>query len=221
MKKMKDLVTFFRQYFVAGLVLMLPIFLTLWVLLVLFRISDNFLGGFINSFLETKYGYRFPGLGLLIMFILIMGAGFLATNVFARRFFPDIERWLLHFPLVKNIYPPAKQLSQFIFSNKTQKEFKKAVLVEWPDKGIFTLGFITNVEIRGDCFPERRYAVFVPTVPNPITGFFGLYKEEDIIFLDLEVDEALKMIISGGVISPSYLHVKKASTGKNLDKKET
>lgn len=211
MKKMKDLITLFRQYFVAGLVLMLPIFLTLWVLLVLFRISDNFLGGFINGFLQAKYGYQFPGLGLLIMLFLIMGAGFLATNIFARRFFPDMERWLLKFPLVKNIYPPAKQLSQFIFSNKTQRGFKKAVLVEWPSKGILTLGFITNTEIKGDRFPEgeRVYAVFVPTVPNPITGFFGLYKEKDIVFLDLEVDEALKMIISGGVISPSYLREKK------------
>lgn len=210
MQKMKKIIILFRQYFVSGLVLMLPIFLTLWVLLVLFRISDNFLGGFINDILEAKYGYHFPGLGLLIMLLLIMAAGFLATNVFARRFLPEIERWLLKFPLVKSIYPPAKQLSQFILTDKNRREFRKAVLVGWPHKDCLTIGFITNAEIKGNCFSEgeRLYAVFVPTVPNPITGFFGIYKEQDIVFLDLDIDQALKMVISGGVISPRYLSVK-------------
>lgn len=210
MPKMKKIITLFRQYFVSGMVLMLPIFLTLWILLVLFRISDNFLGGFINNIMEAKYGYRLPGLGLLIMLLLIISAGFLATNVFARRFLPEIERWLLKFPLVKSIYPPAKQLSQFILTDKSRQEFRKAVLVAWPHKDCLTLGFITNAEIAGDCFSagERLYVVFVPTVPNPITGFFGIYKEKDIVFLEMAIEQALKMVISGGVISPRYFSVK-------------
>lgn len=200
----KKIISKLRQYFVSGFMLMLPIFLTFWVLLILFRISDGFLGDFINNYLAQQYGYRIPGLGILIMLILIISAGVLATNVVARRFFPEIERWLLKFPLVRNIYPPAKQLSEFIFTHKNQSGFKKTVLIEFPRKGSYTFGFITNAEIEVEAFTNDRkfYSIFVPNVPNPLTGFLLLLPKEELIFLDIGIDQALKLIVSGGVVSP-------------------
>ena len=193
-----------RQYFVSGFILMLPIFLTFWVLWVLFRISDGFLGGFINAYLYANYGYRIPGLGIFIMVILVLAVGALASNVFARRIFPDMERWLLRFPIVRSIYPPAKQLTQFMFSERKDQRFNRTALVHWPHQDCYTIGFITNSGMENQKFKagSRYYTVFVPTVPNPITGFIAIFEEQDMIFLDLGVDEALKLIFSGGVVSP-------------------
>lgn len=200
----KELFTKLRQYFIAGLAIMFPVFVTLWVLKILFRVSDGFLGDFINNYLYEEYGYRIPGLGLLIMISLILMAGYLTNKVFARRFFPVIERWLLKFPLVRNIYPSAKQLSKFFFTETSKAKFSRAALVPWPHQDCYTLGFIMNKDIT--CAHsddgEKYYTVFIPTVPNPLTGFISLYKEKDTILLDMQVDEALKVIISGGVISP-------------------
>jgi len=194
----------FKQYFISGLAIMLPVFVTLWVLKILFRVSDGFLGDIINNYLYDEYGYRIPGLGLLIMVSLILMAGYLTNKVFARRFLPEIERWLMKFPLVRNIYPSAKQLSKFFFTETSKAKFSRAVLIPWPHQDCYTLGFIMNEEITCDCFKNsgKYYTVFVPTVPNPLTGFISLYKEKDTILLDMQVDEALKIIISGGVISP-------------------
>jgi uncharacterized membrane protein len=194
----------FKQYFISGLAILFPVFVTLWVLKILFQISDGFLGDFINNYLYDVYGYRIPGLGIVIMVALIVLAGYLTNKVFARRFFPEIERWLMKFPLVRNIYPSAKQLSKFIFSESSKAKFNRAVLVHWPHRDCYTLGFIMNEDISRDCDAngQKYYTVFVPTVPNPLTGFISLYKVEDAILLDMTVDEALKVIISGGVISP-------------------
>lgn len=200
----KDLFTKLRQYFIAGLAVMFPVFITLWILKILFRVSDGFLGDIINNYLYEEYGYRIPGLGLLIMVSLILLAGYLTNKVFARRFFPEIERWMLKFPLVRNIYPSAKQLSKFFFTETSKAKFSRAVLIPWPHQDCYTLEFIMNEEITSDSFKTggKYYTIFVPTVPNPLTGFISLYKEKDTILLDMQVDEALKIIISGGVISP-------------------
>ncbi|MDD5492682.1 MAG: DUF502 domain-containing protein, partial [bacterium] len=188
----------FKQYFISGLAILLPIFVTLWVLKILFQISDGFLGDFINNYLYDVYGYRIPGLGILIMVSLILLAGYLTNKVFARRFFPEIERWLMKFPLVRNIYPSAKQLSKFIFSESSKAKFNRAVLVHWPGQGSYTLGFIMNEDITCDFDTDgqKYYTVYVPTVPNPLTGFIMFYKVEDTILLDMKVDEALKVVIS-------------------------
>ena len=194
----------FKQYFISGLAILFPVFVTFWVLKILFQISDGFLGDFINNYLYDEYGYRIPGLGILIMVSLILLAGYLTNKVFARRFFPEIERWLMKFPLVRSIYPSAKQLSKFFFNESSKAKFSRAVLVPWPHQDCLTLGFIMNEDITYDhCADAQKYfTVFIPTVPNPLTGFISLYKVEDTILLDMKVDEALKVIISGGVISP-------------------
>ncbi len=200
----KDLFAKLRQYFIAGLAVMFPVFVTIWIMRILFRISDGFLGDIINNYLNEEYGYRIPGLGLLIMVSLILMAGYLTNKVFARRFFPELEHWLMKFPLVRNIYPSAKQLSKFFFTETSKARFSRAALVPWPHQDCYTLGFVMNEEITSDRFADagNYYTVFVPTVPNPLTGFISLYKEKDVILLDMKVDEALRLVISGGVISP-------------------
>ena len=194
----------FKQYFISGLAILFPVFVTLWVLKILFQISDGFLGDFINNYLYDVYGYRIPGLGIVIMVSLIVLAGYLTNQVFARRFFPELERWLMKFPLVRNIYPSAKQLSKFFFNESSKAKFNRAVLVPWPHQDCLTLGFIMNEDITCERFSDgqKYYTVFVTTVPNPLTGFISFYRVEDTILLDMKVDEALKVIISGGVISP-------------------
>ncbi len=203
---METKITFskFKQYFLSGLAILFPVFVTLWILKILFQISDGFLGSFINDYLYAEYGYYIPGLGIVIMVLLILLAGYLTNKVFARRFFPKFERWLMKFPLVRNIYPSAKQLGMFIFNESSKAKFSRAVLVPWPHQDCYTLGFIMNEEITCDRFTagQKYYTVFVTTVPNPLTGFISFYKTEDTILLDIKVDEALKIMISGGVISP-------------------
>lgn len=202
-----------KQYFLSGVAIMFPVFVTLWVLKILFQVSDGFLGGFVNDYLYAEYGYYIPGLGILIMVTLIVLAGYLTNKVFARRFFPKMERWLLKFPLVRNIYPSAKQLSKFFFNESSKAKFSRAALVPWPHQDCLTLGFIMNEEITCETglAGQKYYTVYVPTVPNPLTGFISLYKVEDTILLDMKVDEALKVIISGGVISPKNFRARSSA----------
>ncbi len=205
----KTTISKFKQYFLSGVAIMFPVFVTLWVLKILFQVSDGFLGSFVNDYLYAEYGYYIPGLGILIMVSLIVLAGYLTNKVFARRFFPKMERWLLKFPLVRNIYPSAKQLSKFFFNESSKAKFSRAALVHWPHQDCLTLGFIMNegITCTANYGGQNFYTVYVPTVPNPLTGFISLYRVEDTILLDMSVDEALKVIISGGVISPKNFTV--------------
>lgn len=192
-----------KKYFITGLVVVIPIFLTLYLLTVLFYFVDNILGRFLNVYLRESLGFYIPGLGVLIFLLIIFFVGFLANRYIGKMVFPLVDKWFSSLPLIKNIYPAFKQVISFILAQK-EFGFKKVVLVEYPSKGILSLGFLTNEEFgKLSQDAERPIAsIFMPTSPGPFTGVVIFVAKEDLRFPDISISDALKIIISGGVFKP-------------------
>jgi uncharacterized membrane protein len=195
-----------KRIFITGLAAIIPIVITIYVITALFTFADSILGKFINKYLHDYIGYTIPGLGIILSILIIFGVG-LIVHISRMRIF----RWMrslfykisTKLPLVNKVYFPVKKIVDFLFYPPT-KAFKTAVLVEYPRKGIYSLGFITNentIEFEGR--EERKYYnVFVSSSPSPLTGFTIIVEEKDIVFLDMTVERALKLVISGGLINP-------------------
>ena len=196
--------SFIRRYFIAGSLIVLPIAITIFLFLWLFRFLDGILGRYINSFLMSNFGYVIPGLGIIFAIVLILLAGFFVTHLISRRVLSFFEKWFLKFPIVKQIYPAAKQIVSFLFTDTKASSFRKTVLIEYPRKGIYTLGFITN---EGSKYFNAKTTkdlvnIFIPSTPGPLTGFFVMVPKNDVLVVDISVEDALKMFISGGVLNP-------------------
>lgn len=194
-----------RRLFFLGLMAIVPVVLTVYVIIGIFKFADNFLGKFINRYLATYFGYTFPGLSIVITFLLILFVGVL-VRISRMRLLKAIETFFSKLPLVSKIYFPIKKILEFLFLN-SEKRFKEAVLVEYPRKGVYSLGFITN---RADKNFEKRlnknfYNVFIPSSPSPLTGFMIVVPEEEIIFLNISIEEAISLIVSGGLLNPQDL----------------
>lgn len=193
-----------RNIFLSGLFVSLPIAVTLWILVTIFNTLDSFLGKPLTNLL----GFRIPGLGLILVVLFILTAGIIANNVAGRRFIKYIESKILQFPIIKTIYMPIKDVLNN-FSNKKSNNFKKAVFVEFPKENTLSIGFITkeNVLVNG----EEKTIIFVPTTPNPTSGFLIYLSKASYLELDIPVDVALKSIISLGSVSPDMLKTKRAN----------
>jgi len=205
-----------RRYFIAGIVVLLPIFITINILSITVRFLDNLLGRFIRPYIETTFGRSFFGLGLLAIVVIIFFSGILATNVFVKRVMPFFERLFMRIPLVYQIYPSIKQLVKFLFS-EDKLHFKKVVLFEYPRKNIFTLGFITN-EFKSESIAgadQDAVCVYISSAPNPVTGFFVLVPKRDVRVLDMSIEDAFKIIISGGVLMQKDLLAQKLNLRKS------
>ncbi len=190
-----------KRYFVAGIVVLLPLFITINILALTIKFFDNLLGRYINPFLQNTYGTSFFGLGLVAIVVLIFFAGILATNVFIKKIMPYFENLFLRIPFVYQIYPSVKQLVKFLFSDE-KLAFKKVVLFEYPNDGIYTMGFMTN-EFSDQTIGDKTMdtvCIYISSAPNPITGFFVIVPKKDVVVLDITVEEAIKIIISGGVL---------------------
>ena len=191
-----------RRWFLTGLAVLIPIVITVYVIAGLFRFADGILGKYINHYVYLYFGVTLPGLGIIFSIIIILFVGALAS--FARlRMFKKLELFFLKFPLVGKIYNPSKRIVGFLFSQQ-KPAFKKVVLVEYPRKGVYSLGFITNetsskvTEKTG----KKMLNVYISSSPSPLTGFTLLVPEEEVIFLDITVEEAMRIIISGGMVNP-------------------
>lgn len=191
------------RHFITGFVAVVPVVLTVYVLFTLFHFLDNILGRFVNVYLERTVGFYIPGIGIVLFFIAIFLIGFLANRFIGQKIFPRIERWFVSLPLISKIYPTLKQIVRFILAQK-EFGFKKVVLVEYPSKGIWSLGFMTN-----ESFPrvqavtgKEMASVFMPSAPGPLTGYVIFIPKEELRFVDIPVAEAIKIIISGGVFKP-------------------
>ena len=191
-----------KKTFFTGLAATVPVVITIYVISGLFVFADNILGRLINRILKQYLGYPIPGLGLVIFILLIFGMGLLA-RVSRMRIIRFMEKMMLGVPLVSVVYSSVKKMVAFIFFPPTQ-QFKTAVLVEYPRKNIFSLGFVTNDAYEGFNSKTGRklYNVFVPSTPSPLTGFTIMVEKEELIYLDMNVDNAVKLIISGGLINP-------------------
>lgn len=190
-----------RRYFITGLVSIIPISLTVYVLVFIFKFLDGILGRFINEYFKSKLGFFIPGLGLILSTCLVFIAGFMASWLIGRKIFQKLEDLFSSLPLVKNIYPAFKQLVLFLLAQK-EFGFQKVVLVEYPSKGLWSVGFLTNDQFPkiSGIFNKEMVSVFVPSSPGPLTGYVVFVPREDLKFPDISVSDALKIIISGGVV---------------------
>lgn len=192
-----------KRYLITGLVVLIPIFLSIYILVIIFRFMDNILGRFINTYLHKTLGFYIPGLGIFIFFLIILSVGFFTSHFIGRKIFPHFEKWFSQLPLIKNFYSTIKQIVLFIL---VQKEFgfKKVVLVEYPSKGIWSLGFLTNEEFQkiNRVSGKDLISVFLPSTPGPLTGYVVFVPKAELKFPDISVKDALKIVISGGVFKP-------------------
>ncbi|MDQ7819587.1 MAG: DUF502 domain-containing protein [Armatimonadota bacterium] len=190
-----------RRYFITGLIVVLPLAVTLNVLLWALRVLDGLLG----QFFVPLIGTRIPLLGLLTLLVVILVSGMLATNMLGRRVVELVDRLMLRIPLARSVYSAVKQLTDSLFLQR-RSAFQRVVLIEWPRRGIYTVGFVTGESVGEpqERTPERVLNVFVVTTPNPTTGFLVLVPEDQVIPLEMSVEDALKMVMSGGIVTPSH-----------------
>ncbi len=193
-----------KKYFITGLLVLVPLFITVWVLSFLIHTMDQSLLLLPEAWQPKKlFGFNVPGLGALLTLGIIFGAGLVATNIFGQHLIELWESLLARVPVVKTIYSSVKQVSDTLFSN-TGNAFRKAVLVQYPRDGSWTIAFITGIpggDVKEHLFGDF-ISVYVPTTPNPTSGFFLMMPREDVIELDMSVDDALKYIISMGTVTP-------------------
>ena len=188
------------NYFLRGLITLLPLLVTLWLLFFLFSFLDSILGNIITLFV----GRPLPGLGFIITIAIIYLTGYSATHIFGAKIFKLGEEIMYHVPIVKGIYGAAKQINEVLFIQKGKDDFRRACLIEYPRKGIFTIGFITSD--AADEIEEKAKSklinVFVPNTPTPATGFLVMVPAQEVILLEMKSEDAFKYIVSAGVLQP-------------------
>lgn len=193
-----------KRYFITGLLVLVPLFITVWVLGTLIHIMDSSLLLLPMSWRpEAQFGRAVPGIGALLTLLIIFVTGLIATNFFGRQLIALWEAFLGRVPFVKSIYHSVKQVSDTLFSD-SGNAFRKALLVQYPREGSWTIAFMTG-HPGGDVANHLQgdyVSVYVPTTPNPTSGFFLMMPKADVIELDMSVDAALKYIISMGVVAP-------------------
>ena len=193
-----------RKYIIAGLLVWLPFAATIVIVKFLIDLMDKTV-----LLLQPEWqpanllGFSIPGFGVIIALSILLLTGMLAANLFGRRFVEMWERILNRIPLVRSIYSSVKQISSTIF-DPSGKSFRKVVLLEYPRKGLWSIGFLTN-DAMGDelcSVDDTLVSVFIPTTPNPTSGFIIMTRKDEITELNMNVEEAFKFVISMGVIIP-------------------
>ena len=202
-----------KKYLLTGLLVWLPLAITLWVLLWLVGLLDGILGGFLTgvSALAPQSSLRFvtqlrgiPGLGVVLVFLALLVTGALVTNVAGRWWLAQWDRLFTHIPVFKSIYNSVKKVSDTLFSSNGNA-FRTALLVQYPRAGVWTIAFQTGSpsgEVAGHLGPDF-VSVYVPTTPNPTSGFFLMLPRSEVIELSMSVDEALTYVISMGSVAPT------------------
>ncbi len=195
-----------KRYLAAGLLVWVPLLVTFLTLRFLVNLMDQSLLLVPAPFRpETLIGVRIPGLGVILTFVLLFTTGAIAANFFGKQLIEGWERLVARIPLVSWVYSGVKQVAETLLSPQAEA-FRKVLLLEYPRKGIWSVGFQTSGPLdEVQARTEREViGVFVPTTPNPTSGFIMLVPKEDVIELDMTVDEALRMVISLGVVMPEW-----------------
>jgi uncharacterized membrane protein len=202
-----------KRYLIAGLLVWLPLAITIWVLHAVLGMLDGVFGAMLSaSQVLLPVGARapiemlrhIPGLGVIIMVGGLLLTGMFAANMFGQWWLRQGSRLLNHIPIVKSIYSSVKQVSDTLFSS-SGNAFREAVLVQYPREGSWTIAFVTGKpggEAADHLHADNYLSLYVPTTPNPTSGFFLMVPRTDVIALAMSVDEALKYIISMGVVAP-------------------
>ena len=203
-----------RNYMIGGLLIWIPIMITVWVV--------RFLSGILDSSLlllppswrpEAVVGTYVPGVGIILSLLLLLFTGILVKNLFGGQIVAGFESLVRRIPVVGAVYGGAKTFSETVLTDKGSS-FKQVVMVEFPRKGVFSIGFITAHELEeAQAKTEQEVTcVFVPTTPNPTTGFLVLVPEHEVVKLEMSVADAIKFIISLGTVAPEYAHAASAPT---------
>jgi uncharacterized membrane protein len=201
-----------KKYLIAGLLVWLPLAITIWVLPAALGLLDGVFGWFLNAgravlpvaaepFIDALL--KIPGLGVIVMLLGLLLTGVFATNILGQWSLRQGSRLLSQIPIVKSIYSSVKQVSDTLFSS-SGNAFREAVLVQYPRAGSWTIAFVTG-KPGGEAavhLPGDYVSLYVPTTPNPTSGFFLMVPRADVIVLSMSVDEALKYVISMGVVAP-------------------
>ncbi|WP_034301244.1 DUF502 domain-containing protein [Herbaspirillum sp. RV1423] len=203
-----------RKYFITGLLILVPLAITLWVLNLIIGTMDQSLLLLPERWRpEALVGFHIPGLGTILTLLIIFITGLATRNFIGRQVVTLWEGLLTRIPVVKSIYSSVKQVSDTLFSS-SGNAFRKAVLVQYPRQGSWTIAFLTGIpggevknHLQGD-----YVSLYVPTTPNPTSGFFLMVPRADTIELNMSVDEALKYIVSMGVVAPEMQADKKIIT---------
>ena len=208
----KDFVKGFRRYLVAGLLIWVPLAATVLIFSLLLRFMDRALLLLPESYRPENWTwlpdwipFPIPGLSAVLALVVLLITGFLGANLIGRRLVSFYERLLNRIPLVRSVYSAIKHFAEIVFS-EDGTSFKKVLLIEYPRPGLYSLCFLTSenpreVQLRTT---DDVVTVFMPTTPNPTSGFMLFVPRKDVVELDMPIDDALKMIISLGVVVPRW-----------------
>ena len=200
-EKKRSIFAKFRNYFITGIVVLIPIGITIYLTLLLISISSKFLPKEINP--NHYLPYNIPGLEIIISILLITFIGFISLSFLGKSFLNLFNKVLKRIPILRTIYSAIVQMTETFTKTDTGK--KNVVLVEYPRKGVWAVGFATK-DNEGEISRKtnkKLVNVFVPTTPNPTSGFLLMFPKEEIIYLDMSFEEASKFIVSAGTSNPS------------------
>ncbi len=195
-----------KKYLLTGLIVVVPITITLYIIRALMGIMDDFLTFVPKAYHpDTLLGFHLPGLGLVLVTLLVFLIGLLTRSYAGKK---TIQIWDLlvgRIPLVRNIYQAIKQFTEAVFST-TGSYFKQVVMLEFPRPGLYSIGFLAGpaggeLEARAG---QKVMSIFIPCTPNPTTGYYVLVPEKDLMYLGMTVEEAFKLIVSGGLVMPNH-----------------
>lgn len=193
-----------RKYFITGLLILVPLVITAWVLNLILGTLDQTLLILPPQWQpEQLVGFRIPGLGVVLTLLIVFVTGLLTNNLIGNYVVKLWEKLLARIPVVNSIYTSVKQVSDTLFSS-SGNAFRKAVLVQYPRAGSYTIAFLTGTpggDVKNHLVGDY-VSVYVPTTPNPTSGFFLMMEKSQVIELDMSVDAALKYIVSMGVVAP-------------------
>ena len=194
---MTPVVDHLKGKFLAGIIVVIPLGITIFILKFLFNFADGILGSYLDYLLSIVFQHELhiPGLGMITGAVVIYLAGLLATNVLGKQLLHIGDEIMSNIPIVKSIYSSSKQVMKVFREGKSS--YRRAVFVEWPRPGVRAIGFVTaEVEQNG----TRMVVVYVPTMPNPTSGFALFFQEGDVYVSGMSVEDALKFVVSGGVV---------------------
>ena len=207
MKDNKSVLTKIRGYFLTGIIVTAPVGLTFYVSFLFI----GFIDAKVRNVIPVQYHYdnilpfEIPGLGLLFVFIMLTFIGFLTAGLIGRYIIKLGERIIARLPIIRSVYGALKQIFESVLKTSS-KSFREVVLIEYPRKGIWAIGFITG-DTKGEVkhsLKEEIVNVFLPTTPNPTSGFLLFVPRKDLKVLNMNVEEGIKMVISGGIVTPKF-----------------
>ncbi|MEE9288860.1 MAG: DUF502 domain-containing protein [Bacteroidota bacterium] len=206
-----------RTSFVRGIVIVIPVMLTFWILRVFYRVID----GTLTPTLERILGLRIPGLGFVVAILIVFLIGLASRAFIGKQILAWMDEVMKSIPLVRTIYSASKDLIRAFSLGSKGKAFRKVLVIEYPRKGLYTVAFVTNEVVveSSKGASEPMYNVYVPNPPNPTSGVFLLVPKLEAIEMQLSIEEAMKLVLSGGIVSPSKLDLSRSYPETSIEER--